>query len=221
VFTGIIRGVGRIAEQTNIGGDRRVTIDSQVADLPSLDNGDSVAVNGVCLTVVATTAAGFSADVSLETLGVTTFSELSTNSDVNLEPALRVGDSLDGHLLTGHVDGVGRVLEVKESARSTTIRLEVAASLAPYIVRKGAIAVDGVSLTVNNVENTTFAVNFVVNIVPHTQKKTIILGYKTGTAVNIEVDIIARYFEQLAPSRDVSAGISLELLQKHGYTSTD
>ena len=221
MFTGIIRGVGRIAEQTNIGGDRRVTIDSQVADLPSLDNGDSVAVNGVCLTVVATTAAGFSADVSLETLGVTTFSELSTNSDVNLEPALRVGDSLDGHLLTGHVDGVGRVLEVKESARSTTIRLEVAASLAPYIVRKGAIAVDGVSLTVNNVENTTFAVNFVVNIVPHTQKKTIILGYKTGTAVNIEVDIIARYFEQLAPSRDVSAGISLELLQKHGYTSTD
>lgn len=221
MFTGIIRGVGRIAEQTNIGGDRRVTIDSQVADLPSLDNGDSVAVNGVCLTVVATTAAGFSADVSLETLGVTTFSELSTNSDVNLEPALRVGDSLDGHLLTGHVDGVGRVLEVKESARSTTIRLEVAASLAPYIVRKGAIAVDGVSLTVNNVENTTFAVNFVVNIVPHTQEKTIILGYKTGTAVNIEVDIIARYFEQLAPSRDVSAGISLELLQKHGYTSTD
>ena len=213
--------MGRIAEQTNIGGDRRVTIDSQVADLPSLDNGDSVAVNGVCLTVVATTAAGFSADVSLETLGVTTFSELSTNSDVNLEPALRVGDSLDGHLLTGHVDGVGRVLEVKESARSTTIRLEVAASLAPYIVRKGAIAVDGVSLTVNNVENTTFAVNFVVNIVPHTQKKTIILGYKTGTAVTIEVDIIARYFEQLAPSRDVSAGISLELLQKHGYTSTD
>lgn len=221
MFTGIIRGVGRIAEQTNIGGDRRVTIDSQVADLPSLDNGDSVAVNGVCLTVVATTAAGFSADVSLETLGVTTFGELSTNSDVNLEPALRVGDSLDGHLLTGHVDGVGRVLEVKESARSTTIRLEVAASLAPYIVRKGAIAVDGISLTVNNVENTTFAVNFVVNIVPHTQEKTIILGYKTGTAVNIEVDIIARYFEQLAPSRDVSAGISLELLQKHGYTSTD
>jgi riboflavin synthase len=221
VFTGIIRGVGRIAEQTNIGGDRRVTIDSQVADLPSLDNGDSVAVNGVCLTVVATTAAGFSADVSLETLGVTTFSELSTNSDVNLEPALRVGDSLDGHLLTGHVDGVGRVLEVKKSARSATIRLEVAASLAPYIARKGAIAVDGVSLTVNNVENTAFAVNFVVNIVPHTQEKTIILGYKTGTAVNIEVDIIARYFERLAPSRDVSAGISLEFLQKHGYTSTD
>ena len=221
MFTGIIRGVGRIAEQTNIGGDRRVTIDNQGANLPSLNNGDSVAVNGVCLTVVETTAAGFSADISLETLGLTTFGELSTSSEVNLEPALCVGEPLGGHLLTGHVDGVGRVLEVKESARSATIHLAAEAELAPYIARKGAIAVDGVSLTVNHVENTMFAVNFSVNIVPHTQEKTIILGYKAGTAVNIEVDIIARYLERLAPSRDVSAGINLKLLKKHGYTSTD
>ena len=118
---------------------------------------------------VETTAAGFSAEISLETLGLTTFGELSTSSEVNLEPALSVGEPLGGHLLTGHVDGVGRVLEVKESARSATIHLAAEAELAPYIARKGAIAVDGVSLTVNHVENTMFAVNFSVNIVPHTQ----------------------------------------------------
>lgn len=217
MFTGIIRGVGRIAEQTNVGGDRRVTIDTQGVDLPELHDGDSVAVNGVCLTVVATTENGFSADVSLETLEVTTLGELSADSGINLEPAVCMGDSLDGHLLTGHVDGIGRVLEVSESARSAMLRFDVAATLAPYIARKGAVAIDGVSLTVNEVEKTTFT----VNIVPHTQEKTIIPSYRAGTTVNIEVDIIARYVERLASGRENSTGINLEMLQKHGYTSTD
>lgn len=217
MFTGIIRGVGQVAQQTDVGGDRRITIDTEGIDLETLSSGDSVAVNGVCLTVVATTRTGFSADVSVETLDVTTYSELSVGSGVNLEPALRMGDSLDGHLLTGHVDGIGQVLEIQESGRSVTLRLEVDADLARYIARKGAVAVDGVSLTVNAVENTAFT----VNIVPHTQEKTIIPRYEPGTAVNIEVDIIARYVERLASSRGVSTGVSLELLQKHGYTSTD
>ena len=217
MFTGIIKGVGRIAEQLDVGGDRRVTIDIQGVGLPTLHTGDSVAVNGVCLTVVDKDEQHFSADVSLETLDVTTFGKLTTGAAVNLEPALRIGDSLDGHLLTGHVDGVGQVLDIRQSARSAEIRLEVPADLAPYIARKGAVAVDGVSLTVNAIENTAF----IVNIVPHTQEKTIIARYKPGTAVNIEVDIIARYVERLASSRDVSAGVSLELLHKHGYTSTD
>jgi riboflavin synthase len=217
VFTGIIRGVGRIAQQTNVGGDRRLTIDTLGVDLPPLSAGDSVAVNGVCLTVVDRGERQFSADVSLETLDVTTLGELTAGAEVNLEPALRVGDSLDGHLLTGHVDGIGQVLEIGQAARSATLRLEVSAELARYIARKGAVAVDGVSLTVNAVENAVFT----VNIVPHTQEKTIISRYKSGTAVNIEVDIIARYVERLASSRDVSDGVSLELLHKHGYTSTD
>jgi len=217
VFTGIIRGVGRIVEQRDVGGDRRLTIDTQGVDLPVLHDGDSVAVNGVCLTVVSLDEGNFSADVSIETLGVTTFAELTTGTAVNLEPALRMGDSLDGHLLTGHVDGVGRVREIAQSGRSVAIRFEAAAELAPYIARKGAVAIDGVSLTVNAVENTAFS----VNIIPHTQEKTIITGYNPGTAVNIEVDIIARYVERLASSRDDSNGVSLELLQKHGYTSTD
>ena len=119
--------------------------------------------------------------------------------------------------MTGHVDGVGRVREVKESGRSVTLRLEVAIELAHYIARKGAVSVDGVSLTVNAVEDTTFT----VTIVPHTQEKTVIPRYKPGTAVNIEVDIIARYVERLASSRAASTGVSLELLRKHGYTSTD
>ena len=217
MFTGIIRGIGQIVEQTEVGGDRRLIIDIQDTDLPSLHLGDSVAVNGVCLTVVSTDKPFFSADVSLETLDVSTLGQLGVGASVNLEPALKIGDSLDGHMLTGHVDGVGSVIDIRQSARSSVVRFEVPLNLACYIARKGAIAVDGVSLTVNTVENTEFA----VNIVPHTQEKTIILRYKSGTAVNIEVDIIARYIERLASSRDSSSGVDLELLQKHGYTSQD
>ncbi len=215
MFTGIIRGVGQIVEQADVGGDRRLTIDVQDVGLPTLHEGDSVAVNGVCLTVVKSAGQRLDADVSLATLTVTTFGELSVGASVNLEPALRLGEPLDGHLLTGHVDGIGHVTDIRQSARSQVMQFEVPRDLAPYIARKGAVAVDGVSLTVNAVAKETFE----VNIIPHTQEKTIMTRYKTGTAGNIEVDIIARYLERLTTSRDKSAGVSLELLQKHGYTS--
>ena len=214
MFTGIIRGVGRIAASNDIGGDRRLTIDHQGVDLPPLGIGDSVAVNGVCLTVVISEDANFSADVSLETLSVTTLGQLEQGASVNLEPALRMGDALDGHLLTGHVDGIGRVAGLSAAARSSVVKFEAPASLAIYIARKGAVAVDGVSLTVNTVNGSIFE----VNIVPHTAEMTVISGYKPGTAVNIEVDIIARYIERLAGGRDSSAGVGLDLLEKHGYT---
>ena len=217
MFTGIIRGVGQIAEQTDVGGDRRLTIDTGDIDLSTLREGDSVAVNGVCLTVIDPGKKSFSADVSLETLAVTTFGELPIGASVNLEPALRIGDALDGHLLTGHIDGIGHVTDIRQSARSEVIQFEVPVDLAPYVARKGAVAVDGVSLTVNAVEKTAFE----VNIIPHTQEKTIITRYKSGTAVNIEVDIVARYLERLTASRDESTGVGLELLQKHGYTRQD
>ena len=159
----------------------------------------------------------FSADVSLETLSKTTLGDLQVGDEVNLENALRMGGSLDGHLVTGHVDGVGRVESLVDSARSVVLRIRTEEGLAPYIARKGAVTVDGVSLTVNDVENT----HFQVNIIPHTREITVIAGYRPGTAVNIEVDIIARYVERLTRFGSKAAEINLELLKSHGYTSQE
>ena len=214
MFTGIIRGVGRIAECSDVGGDRRIAIDLSGIELPALAVGDSVAVNGVCLTATSCSAERFCADVSVETLRVTTLGSLDVGARVNLEPALRVGDALDGHFVMGHVDGIGRVLEIAPAARSQRLRLELPASLAPYVARKGSIAVDGVSLTVNAVSGNQFE----VNIVPHTSEMTVISGYRVGTAVNIEIDMIARYLERLATAEEGAGGVSLELLRRHGYT---
>jgi riboflavin synthase len=193
VFTGIIRDVGRIAQRRDIGGDRRFTVQGDALDLAALPVGASVAVNGVCLTVVAHAPRAFVADVSSETLSVTTFGSLGEGDRVNIEPALRLGDSLDGHWVTGHVDGVGHVVAIEPSARARIYRIALPAALARYVAKKGSIAVDGTSLTVNEVDGTQFA----VTIIPHTQRATIIGDYAVGTAVNIEVDIVARYMERL------------------------
>lgn len=214
MFTGIIRGVGRIAECSDVGGDRRLAIDLGELELPALAVGDSIAVNGVCLTATACGAGRFSADVSVETLQVTTFGDLDVGARVNLEPALRVGDALDGHFVMGHVDGVGRVRALTAAARSQRLELEMPAALAPYVARKGSIAVDGVSLTVNAVCGNVFE----VNIVPHTSEMTVISGYRIGTAVNIEIDMIARYLQRLATAEGGAGGVDLELLRRHGYT---
>jgi len=215
MFTGIIRSVGRIAERADRGDDRRLTIEWGAADWPPPSVGDSVAVNGVCLTAAACGDRQFTADVSAQTLAVTTLGELAVGSSVNLEPSLRVGDSLDGHFVSGHVDGVGRVRALAAAGRSTQLQIELAAGLLPYVARKGSITVDGVSLTVNSLVDGT---GFEVNIVPHTREMTIISEYRIGTAVNIEVDLIARYLERLATGAEAAAGVSLELLRKHGYT---
>lgn len=217
MFSGIIKGVGRVLEQANLGDDRRLTIGFADVVLSEVRPGDSISVNGVCLTAVACDAERFSADVSLETLSKTTLGDLQVGDGVNLENALRMGGSLDGHLVTGHVDGVGRVESLVESARSIVLRIRIEGVLAPYIARKGAVTVDGVSLTVNDVGNT----NFQVNIIPHTREITVIAGYQPGTAVNIEVDIIARYVERLARCGYEAAEINLELLKSHGYTSQE
>ena len=214
MFTGIIRGIGALAESRDSGGDRQITIDVGALELPGLAVGDSVAVNGVCLTVTGLGDRRFSADVSVETLQVTTLGSLDIGAGVNLEPALRVGDALDGHFVMGHVDGVGRVRTVESAARSQRIEFEIPAALAPYVARKGSIAIDGVSLTVNAVTGSVLE----VNIVPHTSEMTIISGYTVGTAVNIEIDMIARYLERLASADGDSDGVNLELLRKHGYT---
>lgn len=194
MFSGIVKGVGRIVEQADAGGDRRIVIDTAGVVGRALEPGASIAVNGCCLTVTSSDGDRFSADVSGETLAVTTFAALAAGAPVNLEPSLRVGDALDGHWVTGHVDGFGRVARLEAAARSVTLAVELPAGLARYVAHKGSVTVDGVSLTVNTVD----AHGFEVNVIPATLERTIIAGYRPGTAVNIEVDIIARYLERLS-----------------------
>lgn len=194
VFSGIVTGVGRIAELSDSGGDLRLAVDYAGVALEPPRIGASVAVNGVCLTATASAPDRFEADVSSETLSATNFAAYSVGSRVNLEGPLRLGDPLDGHLVTGHVDGVGRVSDVQDSARSRVLKIELPAALARYVARKGSVTVDGVSLTVNAVAER----HFEVNIVPHTLDMTIIPDYRPGTTVNIEIDILARYVERLA-----------------------
>lgn len=200
MFAGIVKGIGRVVKKDDASGDRRIQIDTQGVALPGIQRGDSVAVNGVCLTGLNCDDSAFEADISTETLSVTTLGQLEIGAQVNLEPSLRVGDSLDGHIVTGHVDGVGHVVSLHGVARSQVITIEVPKSLTPYFARKGSVAVDGVSLTIN----TAVGQHLEVNIVPHTREVTIIGSYKVGTAVNIEVDVIARYVERLfKASREV------------------
>jgi riboflavin synthase len=215
MFSGLVKGVGRILEQHDHGGDRRWVVALGESGVAPLAIGGSIAVSGVCLTAVETRADRFAVDLSRETLDVTTFGKLERGARVNLEPPLKIGDPLDGHLVTGHVDGVGEVVELAPAARSTVLRIRLPRDLSRYVAQKGSIAVDGVSLTVNAVHGDTFE----VNVIPHTQAVTVIGEYRTGVAVNIEVDIIARYLERLG-SADQPAGAtgaSMELLRRHGY----
>lgn len=193
MFTGIVQDIGRIVSRTPRGGDVRLRIAVDRLPLAGVRAGDSIAVSGVCLTVLDIDAGAFSADVSNETLSLTTLGELEDGSTVNLEPSLRAGDPLGGHLVSGHVDGVGRVVSLAQDARSWRIRFETPPDIARYVARKGSIAIDGVSLTVNEVEGREFG----INIIPHTWQVTTIGGYAPGRRVNLEIDPIARYVERL------------------------
>jgi riboflavin synthase len=212
VFSGLVKGIGRIAARADHGEDRRFVVELGGSGLGPLAIGGSIAVNGACLTAVAVTPKSFSADVSAATLAVTTLGALDVGTRVNLEPPLKAGDPLDGHIVTGHVDGVGEVVAVEPAGRSTRLVVAVPAALSRYIAAKGSIAVDGVSLTVNAVEGAQFE----VNIIPHTQSVTVIGEYARGTAVNIEVDMLARYLERLVRA-EPQTGIDLATLRKHGY----
>jgi riboflavin synthase len=216
VFSGLVKGVGRVAARTDLGKDQRFTIELGSVALPPLVVGASIAVNGVCLTVVTAAGDRFTADVSGETLAVTTLGRLAAGSRVNLESPLRAGDPLDGHIVSGHVDGVGEVVAVEPAGRSLIVTIDVPAPLARYVAMKGSVAVDGVSLTVNAVRGARFA----VNIIPHTQEKTVIGDYKAGTAVNIEVDLLARYLERLVQAQG-DESIDMTFLKKHGYARND
>lgn len=197
MFTGIIQAVGRIARIEPRGGDLRLRIDSAALELASVVPGDSIAVSGVCLTAIGLDARHFDADVSRETLACTTLGALREGDAVNLEKALRVGDALGGHLVAGHVDGVGQVLDVRADARSQRWRFAAPAALARYIAGKGSICIDGVSLTVNEVDDTGFG----VNLIPHTIANTCFAQRRPGDAVNLEVDLLARYVERMLVAR--------------------
>jgi riboflavin synthase len=193
MFSGIIQSVGAVAQLQARGGDVRLLLDVGDFDLVGIVIGDSIAVSGVCLTVVAIDAAMLSFDVSLETLSCTTLGELKSGSGVNLEKALRLADRLDGHLVSGHIDGVGRVVSIQDDARSQRWIFESPPALAKYIASKGSICVNGVSLTVNEVDGARFG----VNLIPHTIAVTTFKDKRVGDAVNLEVDLIARYVERL------------------------
>tara|TARA_R110002167_G_scaffold55975_5_gene159091 strand:- start:1711 stop:2379 length:669 start_codon:yes stop_codon:yes gene_type:complete len=222
MFTGIIEALGDVAESRIQGGDLRLRIRTGELDLSDVILGDSIAVNGVCLTVVDLPGDGFWADVSRETLAHTEFELLAAGDRVNLEKALLPTSRLGGHIVSGHVDGIGEVLERREDGRSIRFRVKAPAALARYIATKGSITVDGVSLTVNAIEGAVFE----LNIVPHTLEGTLINYYAVGRRVNLEVDMIARYLERLlqggASLAEESAiakpdGLSRAFLAEHGF----
>ena len=198
MFTGIVQDLGRVASREMRGVDARLVIATQKLDLAGAAIGDSISVQGVCLTVTALTADSFTADVSHETLSLTTLGELDVGSAVNLEPALRAGDRLGGHLVSGHIDGIAHVVSTGSDGDSLRVKIAVPPDLARYIARKGSVTLDGVSLTVNEVESVTFG----VNLIPHTQIVTTLGKLQAGTRVNLEVDQMARYAERLLASAD-------------------
>jgi riboflavin synthase len=193
LFTGIVQELGTIVEREPRGGDLRLVIAFRQLDEARVRIGDSVCVQGCCLTVAARSAGSFGADLSRETLARTTLGALAVGAAVNLEPALRAADVLGGHLVSGHVDGIARVTSVESDARSRRLTISVPRELARYIAPKGSVTVDGVSLTVNEIAEGSFG----VNIIPHTQAVTTLGALTAGAAVNLEVDQIARYIERL------------------------
>ncbi|UTW44358.1 riboflavin synthase [bacterium SCSIO 12696] len=193
MFTGIIEAVGEIVSVEQRGGDVRLRVNTNQLDLGDVSLGDSIATNGVCLTVIELPGDGYVADVSVETLNLTTVGEWQPGSPVNLEKALTPQTRLGGHMVSGHVDGLGEVVSRHPDARSERFVLRAPTELAKYIAHKGSVTVDGTSLTVNAVNGC----DFELNIVPHTLEKTVMDSYQPGTRVNLEVDLIARYLERL------------------------
>jgi len=215
MFTGIIQAMGVLQESRETGEDRRMRFTAPGLDMGAVQIGDSLAVNGCCLTAVDIDAERFAADVSLESLERTTLGRLAPGDGVNLEPALTLSTPLGGHLVSGHIDGVGAVVERTPAGRSERWRFRAPASIAHYIAEKGSIAIDGISLTVNRVE----ANEFEVNIVPHTAAVTTLGSYQPGHPVNLEVDLVARYLERLlqGDTAGASGGVSEALLRRNGF----
>ena len=193
MFTGIILSKGRVASVMERGGDLELGVDAAGLDVARLNLGDSICVQGACLTVTRKQGTCFFADVSRETLAKTTLGALREGSNVNLEPSLRAGDALGGHMVSGHVDALGVLRRLEQDARSWRMEFELPANLMRFVAPKGSICINGVSLTVNKVEG----LRFDVNIIPHTHQVTTLGELRVGDEVNIEIDVVARYLERL------------------------
>jgi riboflavin synthase len=217
MFTGIIQAVGTVADMQPRGGDMRLRIHTGKLSLDDVGLGDSICTNGVCLTVIELPGDGYWADVSVESLNFTTLGDLKTGSAVNLEKALTPQSRLGGHIVSGHVDGVGEVVSLIEDARSIRVVLRAPDQLARYIAHKGSICIDGTSLTVNAVKGAEFD----LNIIPQTMAETVFGHYRIGSRVNLEVDVIARYLERLiqgdAAASASAEGLSMETLSENGF----
>jgi len=216
MFTGIIESLGKIESIEDTGGDARFWINTGKLDMSDVQLGDSIAMNGVCLTAIELRDDAYCADVSGETLSLTSLKQLQAGSQVNLEKALTPTTRLGGHLVSGHVDGLGKIIDRFDDARSVRFIIEAPAELAKYIAMKGSITVDGVSLTVNKVDGAQFE----LNIVPHTLQETIMNSYQVGCEVNLEVDLIARYLERIVlgeKAAESGSGISVSLLAENGF----
>ncbi len=218
MFTGIIEAVGEVAAMQASGGDLRLRINTGKLSLDDVKLGDSICTNGACLTVIELPGDGYWADVSVETLNFTTLGKLQAGSKVNLEKALTATDRLGGHIVSGHVDGVGEVVSLQEDGRSIRFVIRAPSQLAKYIAHKGSICIDGTSLTVNAVSGAEFE----LNIIPQTMAETVFGHYHPGSKVNLEVDVIARYLERLmmgeaASDPGAAEGLSMATLAESGF----
>lgn len=219
MFTGIIQAVGRVKALTPVGGDVTLTVETRGLDMADVQLGDSIAVNGICLTVTRFDTQHFQADMSGETLRRTAAGQWKTGTPVNLEKALLPTTRLGGHLVSGHVDGVGQVITRRQDARSIYLEVKAPDELARYLAEKGSVTVDGVSLTVNEVNGAVIS----LNLIPHTAERTNLEEWQVGAQVNLEVDVLARYLERLllgakaAESTAPQSGITLAMLAEHGY----
>ncbi len=218
MFTGLIEGKGKIKAISRVRGDRVLTV-APLFDLTGCRIGDSISVDGVCLTVTSLKEGHLKMDVSEETVSRSTMGQLRPGDEVNLERALRLTDRLGGHLVSGHVDGMGRVLKKEQRQQSWVLRIGVDEALGGYMIEKGSVAVDGISLTINDCQDTYFE----VNIIPQTAQKTTLLGKKVGDSVNIETDLIGKYVEKfllkdkMSEQRKERSSINEDMLRKFGF----
>lgn len=222
MFTGIIQAVGQIAALESTGGDVRLRVQTGKLDLGDVALGDSIATNGVCLTAIALPGDGFWADVSRETLSLTTLGDLREGSSVNLEKSLTPESRLGGHIVSGHVDGLGEIVSLALDGRSWRVVVRAPDALAKYIAHKGSICIDGTSLTVNSVDGACFD----LNIIPQTMAETVFGTYQVGSPVNLEVDVIARYLERLLQGESAAVGTSgasltAQVLAENGYMGSE
>lgn len=216
MFTGIVEAVGTLASLTAKGEDISIQVNAGLLDMSDVKLGDSIATNGVCLTVVAMTKTSYTADLSVETLNKTGFAHYKVGDKVNLEKAMLPTTRFGGHIVSGHVDGVGEIVERNQVGRAIEFWVEIPSSISKYIAEKGSVTVDGISLTVNDLRKNAFK----LTIVPHTSSETTINDFHVGCKVNLEVDVMARYLERLISAKqegESESSLTMDFLQKHGF----